>query len=299
MAKSITTLFLILALTSFGCTANSVKSEQTAAAVPDNNAPAASAPALSESFEPVESEGRDEATGLWKEIAHKKTGMRLRLIPAGEFDMGSPDREQYRFVDEGPLHRVTISKPFYMGKFEVTQAQWKALMGNNPGNWQGDNLPVEEVSWLDAQEFLRKAGEGFRLPTEAEWEYACRAGSKARWGFGDDQAKLVDYAWYIENSDTKTHEVGTKKPNAFGLYDMHGNVYEWCSDWYGEKYYEECKSGVTDPAGPANGEARVCRGASWAHCFISARCADREKFKPEVKNNYIGLRVVVPPPTAP
>ena len=293
MIKSIVFLGFLVAI-SFGCGGNPPQSEQ---ANPPQAANVHAAP-LSESFEPVEAERRDEATGLWKEIVHKKTGIHLRLIPAGEFDMGSPDTEQYRFIDE-TLHHVKISKPFYMGKCEVTQAQWKAIMGNNPSNWQGDNLPVEEISWNDAQDFLKKAGDGFRLPTEAEWEYACRAGSKVRWGHGDEQDKLKDYAWYIDNSDTKTHEVGTKLPNAWKLYDMHGNVYEMCSDWYGEKYFEECKDGITDPAGPENGEGRAAHGGAWSHCFISARCADREKFKPDIKNNYIGIRVALPAPTAP
>jgi formylglycine-generating enzyme required for sulfatase activity len=256
--------------------------------------PDAAAPALNDSFAPVEPEGRDQATGLWKEIVHKKSGVRLRLIPAGEFDMGSPDAEQYRFIDEGPVHRVKITKPFYLGKFEVTQAQWKTIMGNNPSTWQGDKLPVEEINWNDAQEFCKKAGDSLRLPTEAEWEYACRAGSKVRWSHGDTQDKLVDYAWYIDNSGNKTHEVGTRKPNAWGLYDMHGNVWEMCSDWYALKYYEECKDGVTDPTGPANGVERVRRGAAWSHCFINARCAKREKSKPEIRNNYIGLRLALP-----
>jgi len=297
VAKSIS-FFLVLILISFGCRENPPQPEQ---ANPREAGDAHFAPeaGLSDSFEPVEVEGRDETTGLWKEIVHKKSGIHLRLIPAGEFDMGSPDAEQYRFIDEGPVHRAKISNPFYMGKYEVTQAQWKVIMGNNPSNWQGDNLPVEEVTWDDAQEFMQKAGDGFRLPTEAEWEYACRAGSKVRWSFGDDQEKLGDNAWFDGNSDHKTHEVGTKGPNAWKLYDMHGNVYEWCSDWYGEKYYEECKNGVTDPTGPADGAERVRRGGSWAHCFISARSADRDKNKPEAKNNYIGFRVVMPAPATP
>jgi formylglycine-generating enzyme required for sulfatase activity len=288
---------LILFLIALGCSGNSPQTERAnAAETAKETAPPA--PALPESFEAVQAEGRDETTGLWKEIVHKKSGIHLRLIPTGEFDMGSPDKEEFRFIDEGPVHRVKISKPYYIGKYELTQAQWKAIMGkdNNPSNWKGDNLPVEEVNWNDAQEFCKKAGDGLRLPTEAEWEYACRAGSKVRWSHGDDKDKLGDYAWFIDNSGNKTHEVGTKKPNAFGLYDMHGNVWEWCSDWYGEKYYEECKNGVTDPQGPANGVERVRRGTAWSHCFINARCAKREKNKPEIKNNYIGFRVAVPAP---
>jgi formylglycine-generating enzyme required for sulfatase activity len=197
--------------------------------------------------------------------------MELVLIPAGEFIMGSPESEEIRgpFNEEGPQHRVRISKPFYLGKYEVTQAQWKAVMGGDPSSFKGDSkLPVESVFWRDCvafcQEISQKSGKKIRLPTEAEWEYACRAGSTTAYSFGDSPDGLGQYAWYDENSDEQTHPVGQKRPNPWGLYDMHGNVWEWCSDWYGEDYYGQ--SPATDPLGPTSGEYRVYRGGSWYFC---------------------------------
>ncbi|NQT39791.1 MAG: formylglycine-generating enzyme family protein, partial [Planctomycetes bacterium] len=156
----------------------------------------------------------------------------LVLIPAGSFLMGD-DRAK-------PVHKVRITKPFYLGKYEVTQEQWEAVMGSNPSNFKGAKNPVEQVSWDNCQQFLVKlnaksGGQGgkFVLPTEAQWEYACRAGSTGKFCFGDDEKQLGEYAWYGENSGSKTHPVGEKKPNTFGLHDMHGNVWEWCHDWYG------------------------------------------------------------------
>ncbi|HEY7545724.1 MAG TPA: bifunctional serine/threonine-protein kinase/formylglycine-generating enzyme family protein, partial [Blastocatellia bacterium] len=177
-------------------------------------------------------------------------------IPQGEFLMGSEKGEG----DEKPAHKVRISRPFEMGKYEVTQAQWEAVMGNNPSNFKGANLPVENVSWNDAQEFIQKLnarndGYVYRLPTEAEWEYACRAGST-----GDYAGNLDEMAWHGSNSASKTHSVGQKKPNAWGLHDMHGNVWEWCMDWYLENYYSQSPS--ADPPGPGTGSLRVSRGGS-------------------------------------
>jgi formylglycine-generating enzyme required for sulfatase activity len=163
-------------------------------------------------------------------------GMEFVLIPAGAFEMGSPSNEAGRDDDDGPIHQVTIKNAFYMGKYEVTQEQWRAVMGDNPSYFTGnDNLPVEQVSWDDVQEFIRKlnAKEGtdkYRLPSEAEWEYACRAGTTTRYSFGDSESRLGEYAWYTDNSGSKTHPVGQKKPNPWGLYDMHGNVWEWVLD---------------------------------------------------------------------
>jgi formylglycine-generating enzyme required for sulfatase activity len=173
-------------------------------------------------------------------------GIEFILIPAGSFTMGSNDGDS----DEKPPHTVTISRPFYIGKYEVTQKQWVIIMGNNPSGFKGGNNPVENVSWNDVQEFIRKlnAKEGttaYRLPTEAEWEYACRAGSTTKYCFGNDKSQLGQYAWYEKNSDNKTHPVGQLQANAWGLYDMHGNVWEWCEDWYGEDYYSSSPS--TDP----------------------------------------------------
>ena len=182
---------------------------------------------------------------------------------------------------------MRITKPFYLGKYLVTQEQWEDVMGSNPATSRGRRSPVETVSWDDCQEFIRKLnarfphpgplpeGEGvFRLPTEAQWEYACRAGSTTRYCFGDDESGLGEYAWYDANSGGKTHPVGEKKPNAWGLYDMHGNVWEWCQDWYDGGYY--AKSPTDDPTGPAAGSYRVIRGGSWFDPARGCRSADRD-----------------------
>jgi formylglycine-generating enzyme required for sulfatase activity len=211
--------------------------------------------------------------------------MKMVLIRPGKFMMGSPDSEHGRGKDEAPQHEVTISKPFYMGVTEVTQAQYQAVMGRNPSSFKGPANPVDGVSWDEAAKFCKKLSEKtrqtVRLPTEAEWEYACRAGTQTAFSFGDDPSALGDYAWWAGNSDKTPHPVGQKKPNSWGLYDMHGNVWEWCADWYGE--YPA--GPATDPSGPATaGEPgmetsrgnRVLRGGSWH--YIDARdfrCACR------------------------
>ncbi len=206
-------------------------------------------------------------------------GMEFVKIPAGSFMMGDNS--------EKPIHKVTISRDFYMGKTEVTQAQWKALMGNNPSHFKGDNLPVETVSWDDAQEFIKKLnakGEGtYRLPTESEWEYAARAGTT-----GDYAGNLDSMAWYGANSGNKTHEVGTKQANAFGLYDMHGNVWEWCQDWYGEY----SSSAQTDPTGASSGSFRVSRGGSWLNYGGLLRSANRNSYTPSDRYFNLGFRLV-------
>jgi formylglycine-generating enzyme required for sulfatase activity len=218
-------------------------------------------------------------------------GMEFVLIPAGTFQMGSNDGED----DEKPVHSVTISKPFYLGKYEVTQREWKAVMGSNPSYYKGDNRPVERVSWDDVQEFIKKlnakeGGDKYRLPTEAEWEYACRAGSTTRWYFGDNENQLGDYAWYKANSGNETKPVGQKKPNAFGLYDMHGNVWEWCQDWYSKDYYGS--SPKTDPTGPSSGSNRVRRGGSWGGTATIARAALRGTDFPDYRYGNLGFRLL-------
>ncbi|MBN2488106.1 MAG: formylglycine-generating enzyme family protein [Methanosarcinaceae archaeon] len=164
-------------------------------------------------------------------------GMKFTYIPVGEFMMGSEDGDK----DEQPVHKVKINKSFYLGTYPVTQREWKAVMDSNPSEFKGDNLPVEMLSWDDAQEFVKKlnAKEGadkYRLPSESEWEYACRAGTTTRYSFGDSESKLGEYAWYADNSGRKPHPVGQKKPNPWGLYDMHGNVWEWVQDNYEFSY---------------------------------------------------------------
>ena len=187
--------------------------------------------------------------------------------------------------DEIPQHRVAINKSFYLATTEVTQAQWYAVMGNNPAYFNAErvgvnsmNHPVEMVSWNDVQEFIRRlnAKEGsnvYRLPTEAEWEYACRAGSTGLFSFGDNWGELMAYEWFNENSGGRTHPVATKQPNTWGLYDMHGNVGEWVQDWYGNNYYSSSPS--MDPVGPAVGSLRGHRGGSFRHGDGAARAANR------------------------
>ncbi len=221
-------------------------------------------------------------------------------LPGGEFTMGSNDG----YSDEKPPHRVKLG-PFAIGKYEVTQAQWKAVMGDNPSyyNW-ADDLPVENVSWNMAQDFIRRLNDKlrdgtYRLPTEAEWEYAARAGSHSRYSFGDDASELHNYAWFYDNSGyqmqaRQTHPVGRLKPNAFGLFDMHGNVWEWCSDWYSNSYYAECErqGTVTDPRGPSDGSARVFRGGGWSYDAVDCRSAFRYGSTPGFRLDYLGFRLL-------
>ena len=212
-------------------------------------------------------------------------GMKLNKIPAGTFTMGSPEGEEGR-RDNETQHPVTISKTFYMQTTEVTQGQWKAVMGTEPWKGkryvkEGPNNAASWVSWGDAMAYCKKLsekeGKTYRLPTEAEWEYACRAETERAWSFGDDEKALGDYAWYRENAwdiDEKyAHQVGLKNPNAFGLYDMHGNVREWCHDYYEEDYYQQ--SPKNDPLGPESGFARILRGGSWSNDPLVARSACR------------------------
>jgi formylglycine-generating enzyme required for sulfatase activity len=216
-------------------------------------------------------------------------GMEFVLIPAGIFTMGSEDGES----DERPARQVTISRPFYLGKYEVTQGQWQMVMGNNPSLFQGDaKLPVEQVWWSDVQAFIGKlnAKEGgnlYRLPTEAEWEYAARAGSTSAYSFGNEVSGLREYAWYRDNSGGKTHPVGQLKPNAWGLYDMHGNVMEWVQDWYG-RYSDKS---VTDPQGPPSGSHRMRRGGAWNSVATVCRSANRYSV-PGFRDDFLGFRLV-------
>lgn len=218
-------------------------------------------------------------------------GIDLVWVPPGHFYMGSDDGS----VEEEPRHAVTLAHGFWMGMYPVTQGQWQAVMGNNPSGFKGEpELPVENVSWEDCQAFAKRLtsyGEGvFRLPTEAEWEYACRAGSTGDWCFGNDESQLVDYAWSHDVADGRTHPVGQKKPNAWGLYDMHGNVCEWCEDHRHQDY-----NGAPD-RGQAwlddSGDERITRGGSW--CIITPECrsAYRGWFaRPATKADFMGFRI--------
>ncbi|MDL2321828.1 formylglycine-generating enzyme family protein [Desulfosarcina sp. OttesenSCG-928-B08] len=235
--------------------------------------------------------------GLFPGFAQEKThtnsiGMEFVLIPAGSFKMGCNRDFENCHGGESPQHSVTISKPFYLGKYEVTQEQWVAVMGGNPSKFKGRSNPVEQVSWNDVQTFIRKLNEKektgkYRLPTEAEWEYAARAGSTSTYSFGDDADQIGRYAWYEGNSGEKTHPVGQKQPNNWGLYDMHGNVWEWCQDWYGENYYRNSSS--SDPKGPSSGEYRVNRGGGWGNSAGFCRSALRSSSSPGDRSNSLGI----------
>ena len=224
----------------------------------------------------------------------KQVTLKLALIPAGKFIMGSPSEEAGRADDEGPQRAVTISRPFYMGIQEVTQAQYMVIMGNNPARFKDAAKPVETVSWEDAVEFClmlsQRTGKKVTLPTEAQWEYACRAGSKTRFCFGNDEKQLAAYARYGQSGEAGPVRVGLVKPNAWGLYDMHGNVTEWCSDWYAASY---ANASAVDPAGPSLGPARAIRGGCWGNPPADCRSAVRKGFAPDSRNPYRGFRVVV------
>ncbi|MDR1241174.1 MAG: formylglycine-generating enzyme family protein [Deltaproteobacteria bacterium] len=226
-------------------------------------------------------------------------GMEFVLIPAGSFMMGTDKNVEDAADNETPQHRVYISKPFYLGKHEVTQAQWETIMGDNPSRFQGRSNPVEQVSWDDAQEFVRRLNqrEGharFRLPTEAEWEYAARAETTTAYSFGDGTDNLGRYAWYGDNSSGKPHPVGQKEPNAWGLYDIHGNVWEWVQDRFGERYY--AISPASDPGGPSDGPPlHVFRGGSWHNPAKFCRSADRNYYTPYFRSELLGFRLALSP----
>jgi formylglycine-generating enzyme required for sulfatase activity len=241
-----------------------------------------------------------------KEITNS-IGMKLVLISKGTFMMGSPESEQGRNVIENQ-HEVTISKDYYLGVYEVTQAQYEKVMGKNPSHFQGAivgnenaDLPVEKVSWDDAVEFCKKlselpeekkAGREYRLPTEAEWEYACRAGSKTVFSFDDEEGLLPEYGWFDRNSSNRTHTVGLLEPNAWGLYDMHGNVWEFCSDRYGD-YPKGAVSDPSGPSGPKEGSGRVFRGGSWGLGAARCRSAFRDWDAPSIRGSFLGFRVAL------
>ena len=283
--------------------------------------PTKSRPALA--IAPFDAETARKHQANWAEylqtdvVVTHSVGMELMLVPPGEFQMGGDKRagEEARefktnarkFLAEYPQHAVRITQPFYLGAHEVTQGEWEQVMGTRP--WSGDENAKEgeeyaamKVSWDDAQAFCermsRREGLAYRLPTEAEWEYACRAGTITRYSFGDDPSHLKDYAWYNDNAREKgeeyAHGVGQKQPNPWGLYDMHGNVWEWCADWYSDDYYSQGTKGpMDDPQGPVHGSSRVYRGGSVSSAARSCRSAFRSMGMPASRSYLLGLRVAV------
>jgi len=223
-------------------------------------------------------------------------GIQLELvwIPEGTFPMGAPATEPGWNSNESPVHRVTLNG-FWMGKYEVTQAQWGAVMGDYPSKFRNSQGPVENVKWDSAMEFCRrlslKTGEAISLPTEAQWEYACRAGSTTRYCFGDSDHDLGEYAWYDANSGKRTQSVGQNRPNAFGVHDMHGNVWEWCLDWYDGEFYGKPEASGSNPVNQNPGEFRVLRGGSWGDTPENCRSAKRREL-PGFAWNFLGFRVV-------
>jgi formylglycine-generating enzyme required for sulfatase activity len=219
-------------------------------------------------------------------------GMEFVMIPAGEFEMGSTANEKDRTSDEGPVHQVKIAKAFYMGKYEVTQKQWQDVMGNNPSYFKGDDLPVEQIWWNDIQDFITKLNEKegankYRLPTEAEWEYSARAGTTTMYSFGDDESKLGDYAWYNSNSGSTSHEVGQKKPNPWGLYDMHGNVWEWVQDGWHDDY----NGAPTDGSLWESDSYKVARSGGFSGRTGMLRSAARSRANPP-PSKMLGIRLL-------
>ena len=228
--------------------------------------------------------------------------MKLVLILPGSFTMGSPpggkDRQDYE-----TMHEVTISESYYLGAFEVMQEHYEKVMGTNPSRFVGAKNPVEMVSWEDAVRFCKRlsampderaAGRSYRLPTEAEWEYACRASSTTLFSFGDTAESLAEYAWFGAGPPGRTHPVGEKKPNRWGLYDMHGNAVEFCQDYWYADYSSEA---AIDPKGPSGGASRVIRGGCWYQEANQCRSAFRTKIYPSESNYYVSFRVALNRPT--
>jgi len=223
------------------------------------------------------------------DVTVNSIAMKLTLIKPGSFMMGSDSG----IPNEKPVHKVTLTEPFYIGVHEVTQEQYEKVMKANPAYFKGPKRPVEAVSWNDAQEFCRRLSKmenrRYRLPTEAEWEYACRAGTSTEyyWGSNFDPR----YAWLTHKSGQATHDVGTRLPNAWGLYDMSGNVWEWCEDWYAE--YPASSDEQVDPKGPSAGKSRVLRGGSWFSYPGYCRSADRSRSTPDYRSSSVGFRIVL------
>ncbi len=231
--------------------------------------------------------------GLAPDYIDHYTGIEFKLLPAGSFTMGSPESETERDRDEGPVHFVTIDA-FYMGKYEVTQAQWERVMGANTShNKSASTLPVENVAWNTVQKFLKKlqkkTGLPYRLPTEAEWEYACRAGTQTSFFSGSDNKTLNEYAWFDMNAGGETHPVGTRLPNTWGLYDMHGNVSEWVAD--GRRGY--LSRPAHNPRGPLSQLYAIHRGGCFIYPARLCRSANRMTYEKNIGTHIIGFRLAL------
>jgi len=243
------------------------------------------------------------------EVVTNSLGMKLTLVPSGRFPMGSLSSDAYACKNEHPQHRVLLTEPFYLGVYPVTQQEYESVAGSNPSKFKGSLRPVENVSWFDAVRFCNVlsededlplyyaieeetvtivGGHGYRLPTEAEWEYACRAGTTTPWSFGNEPSDLDRYAW-CRGSGNNTRPVGGKEPNAWGLFDMHGNVWNWCWDWLEDDYYQ--RSAAESPLGPSSGRRRVLRGGSFGDTARYVRSAVRYGVEPQCSDEFIGFRI--------
>ena len=238
-------------------------------------------------------EMKEDLRMVKKNVIIKALVDNMVYVEGGTFTMGATSEQgSNTYFNEKPVHQVTLSS-FSIGKYEVTQEEWEVVMGSIPSGFKGSNLPVEMVSWEDCQEFIRKlnllTGKKFRLPTEAEWEYAARGGSKSRGYKYAGGNNIGSVAWYDGNSGNKTHEVGQKCPNELGLYDMSGNVWEWCSDWYGSYG----SSSQTNPQGPSSDSRRVYRGGGWRFSARTFSFSIRDSYTPDFRDDFLGLRLAL------
>ena len=242
---------------------------------------------------PSQSAAQSESNSNVLPITVNGVSFNMIKVDGGTFTMGATSEQKDPFEQEKPKHQVTLSS-YYIGETELTQALWTAVMGNNPSYFKGDNLPVEQVSWEDCQTFIGKlndlTGKSFRLPTEAEWEYAARGGKRSNHTQYSGSKRIKDVAWYKGNSGSKTHSVKTKKPNELGLYDMSGNVWEWCQDWY-DSYGSKAQ---TNPMGPDSGSHRVGRGGSWlGYSGRYCRLSHRNYYSPGGRVSNLGFRLAL------
>ena len=229
------------------------------------------------------------------EVIQNSIGIEMALVPVGQFTMGGDQVAEQADENETPRHRVIFDTPFYIGRVTVTQSQWHAIMQTDPSHFRDPRRPVETVSHHDACLFIKRlnqkeATRAYQLPTEAQWEYAARAGSQSAYCYGPEKIKLTQFAWHKKNSGNETHPVGLLSPNEWGLHDMHGNVHEWCADWFDRNYYAVSPSRF--PTGPAEGLAKVLRGGDWGSADWYCRSAIRSLSSPDRRSPRVGFRVV-------